>query len=171
MKRNLASIIIAIVLIFFVLILVIINFSKHNENKLERYYGIIEEKIIEQEKKDLKDFKTFVVLDKYGSKEKDNKLYVYAYVLAENYYKDDDGNVIVHSGFSIPHRFEFENGEYVGYKIPQDGTYYEESLNEMYPVDIRIKMDFSKDKYNLADIVKREAAQYYQINVEEIKNK
>ena len=110
-------------------------------------------------------------MDKYGSKEEENKLYIYAYVAAESYYKEDDGSVVLDSGFAIPYRFEFENDEYVGYKIPQDGTYYEESLNEMYPVNIRMKMDFSNNKYNLVNTLEEQAAQYYNIDVESIKMK
>lgn len=172
MKRSILTIVVAVVLIIAVVVVVVINFGKYKENKYSKFYSIAEEKIVEQEKKDnLNDYKTFVVMEKYGEKEDGNKLYVYAYVCAENYYKDSDGNVVIDSGFSIPHRFEFENEEYVGYKIPQDGSYYEESLNEMYPIEIKMKMDFSQDKYNLGDKTKQMAAQYYGVNVDDIKSK
>ena len=172
MKRNIVTMIVAVVLVIAVVVVVIMNFSKYKDNKYSKFYDIAEEKIIEQEKNDeLKDYKTFVYMEKYGAREEGNKIYVYAYVCGDNYYKDDDGNVVSYSGFSIPHRFEFENEEYVGYKIPQDGSYYEESLNEMYPINVKMKMDFSKDRYNLGDKTRQMAAEYYGVNVEDIKFK
>lgn len=173
MKRSIVTIVVAVLLIVAVIVVMVINFSKYKENKYSKYYDIAEEKIIEQEKtsEDLNEYKTFVVMEKYGAKEENEKLYVYAYVCAENYYKDETGNVILHSGFSIPHRFEFVSGEYVGLTIPQDGSYYEESLNEMYPLSVKMQMDMSNDRYNLGDKTKQLAADYYGVSVEDIKYK
>lgn len=168
MKKNVVSIIAAVVLILGVLTAVIANYNINNNKEAEEYYKIIEEKIIEENKKDLKEYKTFYSIDKYGIKREENKVYLYAYVFVENYYKNDDGKVTVDSGYAIPHRFEFENGEYKEAKIPLDGSYYESSLSELYPATIRMKMDFSKSNEKMKDNVKKQVEEFYSISYDEI---
>ncbi len=167
--RNVISILIAGLLVILVIVAVVINYNIKSNKEAEEYYKVIGEKIIEEENRnDLKEFKTFYTLDKYGIRKEENKVYLYAYVIVENYYINDDGKVTSDSGYAIPHRFEFENGEYVGATIPKDGTYYESSLKEMYPLTVRMKMDFFKNDEKLNNNIKQQVEEFYSISYEEI---
>ena len=69
---------------------------------------------------------------------------IYAWVLEEVYYKEDN-NVIQDSGSSIPYKFVVEliNDEFVvtDSRIPRDGSYYADDIKNIFPKDVRDKLD------------------------------
>lgn len=90
--------------------------------------------------------KTFVAMRTYLVEEKEDDIlfYVYAWVLEESYYHENN-EVKQDSGSSIPHKFVVEkiNGEYVvtDSKIPRDGSYYPEDMKNIFPNSVRNDMD------------------------------
>lgn len=85
--------------------------------------------------------KTFASIKVYliEEKEKDKLYNVYAWVLQEKYYLENN-EIIKDSGFSIPHKFvvEYINNEYIvtDERIPRDGSYYENDIKNIFPKSI-----------------------------------
>ena len=73
-------------------------------------------------------------------KEKDDETYVYIWALVESYYVQD-GKLISNGGYSIPHKFIIKDNEIIDYKIPRDGSEYSKSIKEIFPLDIRNKLN------------------------------
>lgn len=60
-------------------------------------------------------------------------------------YYEEDGKVIQDSGSSIPYKFVVEliNDEFVitDSRIPRDGSYYADDIKNIFPKDVRDKLD------------------------------
>ena len=110
------------------------------ENAIKRYLTTEDEKnnMYENEK-------SFVAMRIYliNEKEKD-RYYVYAWVLKEKYYLEDD-EVTNDTGSSIPYKFELikENDTYIvdNYDIPRDGSYYVKDMKHIFPNSVLRDMD------------------------------
>ena len=102
------------------------------ENNIKEYL------IKEDEKNSLfENEKSFVAMRIYLIKEESKeKYYVYAWVLQEKYYLDND-KIIEDTGSSIPYKFELvkENDRYMvsDYEIPRDGSYYAKDMKHIFP--------------------------------------
>ena len=148
-------------LILILIIIVIVSaLIKNNLKETEIYnkdylYDKVEEYLISQEHphyyletKDSKpnynvsDFKVFTDIAKLGIRETQNKTNVYVWALVESYYVQD-GELIVNRDSSTPYKFIFENDEIIDHKMPRDGSEYGKSLKEIFPPDIRIKLNES----------------------------
>lgn len=86
------------------------------------------------------DFQVFTDIARLGIEEKDDVIYVYIWALVESYYTQD-GKLIQNSGYSTPHKFIIKDNEIIDYKIPRDGSEYSKSIEEIFPLDIRNKLN------------------------------
>lgn len=74
---------------------------------------------------------------------------VYAWVLCESYYQDENGEVKAGSGFSCPYKFVVKrNGDI--YKVsnaicPRDGSYYPKDMKRLFPLYMRLEMEAVHD--------------------------
>ena len=105
--------------------------------------------------KDKEDYMVFTDYKGFGIEEKDNKKYVYMWILSESYYVED--NTLKSSeGSAMPYRFSVENNEVVGYEIPKDGNLYASSIKEIFPDSIEDKvLSYEIDDSNLKEKVKK----------------
>ncbi len=154
MKRVL-KIFIIIIFLSILIIFIKMNLKEEEVNNKDYLYDKVEEYLISQEHPhynletkeskpnyNVSDFKVFTDIAKLGIRESQNKTNVYVWALIESYYVQD-GELIINSGSSIPYKFIFENDEIVDYKMPRDGSEYGKSLKEIFPNDIRIKLNES----------------------------
>jgi len=90
--------------------------------------------------------KTFVAMRIYllEEKERDNLYYVYAWVLEESYYLEQN-EIKQNSGSSIPYKFKVEKindkFEVTDSRIPRDGSYYADDVKNIFPKSVRNDMD------------------------------
>jgi len=77
-------------------------------------------------------------------KEKDNLYYVYAWVLEECFYFEDD-KIMDESGSSIPYKFVVEKindkFEVIDSRIPRDGSYYPKDIKNIFPRSVRKEIE------------------------------
>ncbi len=154
-KKMLIIVTITIILVIILgIIIVLNNKSKEIEVKgKEELYAKVEEYLISKEQPhyfveeknakpnyNISDFQVFTDIARLGIKEKDDETYVYIWALVESYYVQD-GKLIQNSGYSIPHKFVIKDNEIIDYKIPRDGSEYLESIKEIFPLDIRNKLN------------------------------
>ena len=157
-ETKIALIILAIAIFILGIIGVIVvglnNNSKEIEVKgKEELYDKVEEYLISKEQPhyfveeknakpnyNVSDFQVFTDIARLGIKEKDDETYVYIWALVESYYVQD-GKLISNGGYSIPHKFIIKDNEIIDYKIPRDGSEYSKSIKEIFPLDIRNKLD------------------------------
>ena len=91
------------------------------------------------------DERSFVEINTFKTEGKEKDYYAYTWVFLERFgFKDGEAAIV--SGYSIPHRFTLartENGDYevVSSEIPRDGSYYEESMKELFPRDVLKEMN------------------------------
>lgn len=154
------SFILIIITIFIILFSIDINRMRNNEPILFSTWGFdyfppinldsdkinnaIEKYIISASEKDNKnkDSKTFVSLETFLIEEiEEEKLYyVYSWVLEETYYLDKN-ELKEESGSSIPYKFVVERNDeefkVVDSRIPRDGSYYSEDIDNIFPKSIR----------------------------------
>ncbi len=120
-----------------------INLDVINIEKAIKNY-LIEE---DEKNKHHENEKSFVAMKTYLIEDKENKVYIYAWILQEKYYNENN-EIIEDSGSSIPHKFEIakENGDFVvtDYEIPRDGEYYERDMKNIFPKSVRDDMDKSQ---------------------------
>ena len=157
-ETKIALIILAIAIFILGIIGVIVvglnNNSKEIEVKgKEELYYKVEEYLISKEQPhyfveeknakpnyNVSDFQVFTDIARLGIKEKDDETYVYIWALVESYYVQD-GKLISNGGYSIPHKFIIKDNEIIDYKIPRDGSEYSKSIKEIFPLDIRNKLN------------------------------
>lgn len=171
-ETKIALIILAIAIFILGIIGVIVvglnNNSKEIEVKgKEELYDKVEEYLISKEQPhyfveeknakpnyNVSDFQVFTDIARLGIKEKDDETYVYIWALVESYYVQD-GKLISNGGYSIPHKFIIKDNEIIDYKIPRDGSEYSKSIKEIFPLDIRNKLnDDLVDKNKIDNQVK-----------------
>lgn len=77
-------------------------------------------------------------------KERDKYYNIYAWVLEEKYYLEDD-EIKKSSGSSIPYKFVVKNidGKFTvtDSRIPRDGSYYQIDMKNIFPSDVRNDME------------------------------
>ena len=165
------SLIILFVIVLLILLGVILYMTtERTVTDREDLYGKVEEYLVSLEEsqytlktKDSKptdnisDFKVFTYLQKLGIKQKGNQFYVYAWATVQSYYVQDN-QLEINSGYSAPHKFIIKNDEIIDCIMPEDGDRYAESIKEIFPKDIREKME-NLDSDN--QTIKEEVDAYY----------
>ena len=77
-------------------------------------------------------------------KEKDNLYYIYAWVLEECFYFEND-KIMDESGSSIPYKFVVEKindkCEVTDFRIPRDGSYYPKDIKNIFPRSVRKEIE------------------------------
>ena len=77
-------------------------------------------------------------------KEKDNLYYIYAWVLEECFYFEND-KIMDESGSSIPYKFVVEKindkFEVTDSRIPRDGSYYPKDIKNIFPRSVRKEIE------------------------------
>lgn len=114
--------------------------------------------------------KWFYAIKKYLIHEiDDNNIIVYAWVLEESYYKENDV-AINESGASIPYKFTLNktDNEYkvINHEMPSDGGKYSEDMKRIFPKDVlekidKIYIDGTMDE--LKDDIDRQVSKYFNI--------
>lgn len=115
--------------------------------------------------------KQFMAMEIFLIEEKTEKnLNVYAWILEESYYKQGE-ELLVSTGSSIPYKFEISkednNYEVSNYRIPRDGSYYNEDMKDMFPTDVynkisKVHSDGTIEK--LKDSIKKQVNEYFNTN-------
>ena len=131
--------------------------------KAEEYLVSLEEPHYSLETKestpnyDISDFKVFTDIEQLGIKQKGNQFYVYVWATVQSYYVQDN-QLEINSGYSAPRKLIIENDEVIDCIMPEDGERYAESVKEIFPEDIREKME-NLDSDN--QTIKEEVDAYY----------
>ena len=170
MKKVLVVIILVIVLVLVLLGVGLYMTTERIVNNREDLYGKVEEYLVSLEEPqyileskddepdyDISDFKVFTDIQKLGIKQKGNQFYVYAWAKVYSYYVEDH-QLEVNSGYSAPCKFVIKNDEVTDCIMPEDGERYAESIKEIFPKDIREKME-NLDSDN--QTIKEEVDAYY----------
>ena len=116
---------------------------KEEEIELSVINYIIEEG--DNEYKHHENEKTFASIKVYllEEKERDKHYIVYAWVLQEKYYLEND-IIKQDSGFSMPHKFDVKNinGNFIvtNSQFPRDGSYYAIDMKNIFPSSVRSDM-------------------------------
>lgn len=140
----------------------ILNGKKNDEVYVKGYdylYDIAISYLKNQEDKESNQngYKFFIAYDGFGITEKDDKKYVYMWVLGENYYLEEN-EIKNGSGYSIFHKFTFKDDKVINVEITKDGSLYTDSVKEMCPTK---QMEKKVLKYNSKLSVKNEVISYY----------
>ena len=115
-----------------------------DEEKIEK---TIKDYLIKKDEENKRDDneKSFVAMQIYliDEFEKRGKTIVYAWILQEKYYKDNN-SVIQNSGSSVPYKIELikDGDNYIieNYEIPRDGSYYTKDMENLFPNSVLTKM-------------------------------
>ena len=169
MKKGLV-IIFLIVLVLILLGVILYMTTERTVSNREDLYEKIEEYLVSLEEPhdsletkestpnyDISDFKVFTDIQKLGIKQKGNQFYVYVWAKVYSYYVEDH-QLEVNSGYSAPCKFVIKNDEVTDCIMPEDGERYAESIKEIFPEDIREKME-NLDSDN--QTIKEEVDAYY----------
>lgn len=165
-KRNRIILMLIVLVIIGVICGIVVGFSRKNrENWITDYEYLYSKAIqyIEEEQrqngydKDEQDYQVFIDYEGFGIEEKGNQKYAYMWILEESYYVKNE-ELIFSEGSSMAYKFTFENNEVVEYEIPKDGSYYIESIKDMFPDSIENKIL----NYNMDDSkLKAEVEEHY----------
>lgn len=165
-KIGLMIFIVAIILIVSISLGIIIFNKQDNTNwitdsdylyDIAKEYIITENTALDTGDKNEKDFKVFADYKGFGIEEKNDKKYVYMWILEESYYVRND-KLRSGSGSSMPYKFTFKNDKVVSYQVPMDGSYYASSIKDMFPDTIESKVL----GYNMDDSkLKSQVKEYY----------
>lgn len=163
---------IIIVIVVGAIIFCVATHNKLPSEKEELYYSKIEEKFIDEEKpytdEENNNFKTFLSIKRFGYKIDENKTYIYCWIQSESFFVNKEDKVELSRGSSIPYKFTFENDELVKYEIPRDGSYYSESIREIFPINVWVKFDNIYEDDSLKNDIYTQVEEYYNISREEI---
>lgn len=138
-KKKISISLILFVIVALILGSIIIISNRNKENYItdnEYLYDMALNYLIKQDSKEstpdheYNSYHFFATYDGFGITEKDNKKYVYMWVLGEGYYLDNNKDKKL-SGYSMFYKFTFENKKIIKVKTPEDGNYYEKSVKSM----------------------------------------
>lgn len=146
-----------------------VNLDGEQINKLIHDYIIFNNEI---ESSGHQGRKWFASIKTYLIDEKDDEnTIVYAWVLEESYYKQND-EVVKDSGASIPHKFTLQksnsNYKVIDYQIPRDGTYYSEDMKAMFPEDVLNNMNKIYDDGTMDELkadIEKQKNEYFSTNI------
>lgn len=143
MKRK----IMILVFTFFISLIVIMFFNYYksisNITNKDHLYQKVEQFLIssEETQSNLVKPKVFTDITKLGIRKKGNEVYdVYVWAIIESYYIEN-GNRNLYQKSSVPYKFVIKNDRIINYKIPKDGAGYSKSIKEIFPIDIRAKIN------------------------------
>ena len=111
-----------------------------------------------------KDFNAFYAYHKFGIEKKGNYKYVYMWIYSQSYYLEEDNALAMSSGFSVPYKFVFRDGKIIRIEEPKDGGKYVDSIKEMFPGIIGIKVlrfNTEKNINKLLNEVQEKMNSYY----------
>lgn len=138
--------------------------------KEQNLYEQVKQYLIELEKEDFEqreenittnqeNFKTFIDIQELGIETKENETYVYVWALIQNYYLQEE---IATTGSSMPYKFTIKDNKIISYEIPEDGDRYEESMERIFPKEIRNKMEKGETLLKEKNLKKQAEKQYNQ---------
>lgn len=166
-KKIFVGIFVTVILVL-VIAFVYIFSPKLTKEEEDALYNEIEREILESEKMDLNNYKTFLSIKRFGYDIEKNNTYIYCWIQTENFFVNDEGRVQMEGGASMPYKFIFKDGVLIGYDIPKDGKEYKESIKDIFPFSVRAKFDkVYEDDYLKNEIIKQ-VENYYNISVEDI---
>ena len=160
-----------IILILVVIICAIIPFilkpTKLSSLEEKKIYQDIEQYLINLEEKNHQvnnknkndDFKVFVDIAEMEIKKENEETFAYVWALIKTYYVEN--GELQSDGSSMPYKFIIKDNEIKEYQIPEDGERYISSINEIFPKDVREKIDISSNEVNVEKI-ENKAQEYYQ---------
>ena len=123
-----------------------------NEHLYDIAIEYLKEKYTEEEKElgQMEDMQIFFDYEGFGISEKGNKRYAYMWILEEAYYLED-GKLKSGSASSMAYKITFDmDSKVINVEVPEDGTYYVDSIKKMFPDDIEKKiLNFQMDDKNL----------------------
>lgn len=175
-KYKVSILVFVIIIVICMMMPFVIRFnSTKSSSEEDRLYTKVEQYLINLEetqysmkaKENSSDFKVFIDMAKLGTRQNGEETYVYIWALIESYYVQD-GKQIDDGGSSMGYKFTIKNDEVVDYQIPKDGMEYAESMNELFPEDIRREMEKYAQSFDETKL-ENEVKQYYSyldINVE-----
>ncbi len=109
--------------------------------------NVIKKYLIEEDEKNnhYENEKSFAAMKIYLINEDlNNKYYVYAWVLQEQYYLEN-GEIFRNASSSIPYKFELikKNSKFIvkNYDIPRDGSYYVKDMKKIFPNSVLRDVD------------------------------
>lgn len=164
MNKKFVAIICCIILIVSVVIISIKGSS--SDKKQDELYVKIESMILNEEDKENLD--TFISMKRLGYKEEEENTYIYCWIQVEKFFLNEEGIVELDSGSSMPYKFTFKENEIVGYEVPGDGSKYESSIKEIFPLNVRRKFSGIYKDDKLKNGILTQVEDFYQINRSEI---
>lgn len=146
MNKVLKDIIFGIILIATTIIITFVlrtYFFTFDKTLTSEQKEIIEKYISDTNNSYLEEGMTFTSVHYFGSRYNNDELKVYLWALFSEY--DTSNNRFEeHRGFSIPHVINInvkdDNFEIISYDIPKDGSFYKNSITELFPITIRNKV-------------------------------
>lgn len=164
-KYRISIMILILVVVICAIIPFILKPIKLNSPEEEKIYQDIEQYLSSLEEKNHQvnnkndDFKVFVDIAKMGIKKENEETFAYVWALIKTYYVEN--GELQSSGSSMPYKFRIKDNEIIEYQIPEDGERYISSINEIFPKDIREKIDISSNEVN-EEKIENKAQEYYQ---------
>ena len=163
-KYRTSVIILILVFVICAIIPFILKPTKISSLEEEKIYQKIEQYLINLEEKNHQlnnkndDFRVFIDIEKMGTKKEDEETIAYAWVLIKTYYVQN--GKLQSSGSSMPYKFRIKDNEIKEYKTPEDGERYISSINEIFPKNIREKIQTSSKKVS-EEKIENKAQEYY----------
>ena len=110
----------------------------------------------DKEKSEFENTKSFASLKILLIEEKsDDLIYVYAWVLQEKYYLENN-EVQKNNSLSIPYKFMIrkvnDNYDVIDSRIPRDGSYYEDDMKNIFPSSVRNDIDEINDNGTIDEL-------------------
>lgn len=183
LKKYRISIILLIILIIFCIMSPFVvkldatTISKEDE----KLYNIVEQYLIKTEEENHRiemnefaqngdDFKVFIDMAKLGVRKNHDETYVYVWALIQSCHAQEE---LVTSGSSMGYKFIIKDNEVIDYQIPEDGEMYEKSIEEIFPEDIRKKIE-KADELVDSEKIEKQIEKHYSylkyINTNNIQN-
>lgn len=187
LKKYRISIILLIILIIFCIMspfVVKLDATTISEED-EKLYNIVEQYLIKTEEKNHSiemnefaqngdDFKVFIDMAKLGVRKNQDETYVYVWALIQSCHAQEE---LVTSGSSMGYKFIIKDNEVIDYQITEDGEMYEKSIEEIFPEDIRKKIEKANElEVDLVDSgkIEKQIEEHYSylnyINTNDIQN-
>ena len=150
-----------IIIIFFIIGIIYTinndNFIKDSDNLYDVAVKYIENEQMNNGNDKYKDnYHIFTDYETFGIIKKNNKKYVYMWILTESYYVENN-EIKSSEGSSMPYKFTFEDDKIIKYEIPKDGTEYEPSIRKLFPNSIENKVI----NYSMDNKLKNSVDEYY----------
>ena len=107
--------------------------------------------------KDKEDYQIFTDYIPYGIEETNQYQYIFMWIHLESFYVLNN-ELFYDESFSIPYKITYKDNQVIQCQIPEDGSFYKDSIQKLFPIQIQNKIFNQTPSFDLSKQIQKHYA-------------